>query len=256
VSRIWQVACAASDGHPPTLLPVSGTLLRVVESQEQVATNAIVDSAAEQHMLEQLLERTKPVARAGSERAHYLLQAPFRYPPLAHGSRFGSRFEPSIFYGSRQEPTVLAEGAFYRFWFWHGMSRPPAKPLRTQHTIFKAGYRTARGIRLQDPPFSTHADILRDPCDYRETQALGTAMRAAACEAFEYVSARDPQGGLNVGLFQPQALSPLDRILARQEWSCTTGPARVMFYNPARRATREFPLDLYLVDGAFPVPAA
>jgi hypothetical protein len=256
VSRIWQAICAASDGRPPEPVPLNATLLRLVESQEQVATNAIVDTAAEQHVLEQLLERTKPHARAGTERAHYLLQAPFRYPPLKHGSRFGSRFEPSIFYGSRREATVLAEGAFYRFWFWHGMSRPPAKPFRTQHTIFKAGYRTARGARLQAPPFSAYAATLRDPCSYGETQALGKAMRAAGCEAFEYVSARDPQCGLNVGLFQPQALSPSNRILSREEWACTTGPERVVFYHPARRATREFSHDLYLVNGAFPTPAA
>ena len=229
-------------------------MLRLVESQEQVATNAVVDSAAEQHVLEQVLERTKPPLRTGTEKAHYLLQAPFRYPPLAHGSRFGSRFEPSIFYGSLKERTVLAEGAFYRFWFRAGMSRPPAKPLRTQHTVFKAGYRTARGFRLQDPPFNAYADVLRDASSYRETQALGTAMRTAGIEAFEYVSARDPDAGLNVALFQPRALSPRDRILGREEWACTTDSARVVYFAPVRRATREFPLELFLVDGALPSP--
>jgi hypothetical protein len=256
VSRIWQAVCKAHRVKAPPHAQLRGTLLRLVESQEQVATNAVVDSAAEQEVLEQILERTKPPPRAGTQDAHYLLQAPFRYPPLAHGSRFGSRFEPSIFYGSREERTVLAEGAFYRFWFWSGMSRPPAEPLRTQHTVFKAGYRTARGFRLQEPPVNAHAHALRDPCNYRETQALGAAMRGAGIEAFEYVSARDPDGGLNVALFHPHALSPRNRILGREEWACTTDSARVVYFAPVRRATREFPLELFLIDGALPAPAA
>lgn len=64
---------------------------RMVESQEKVATMTLVDT------LDELIEETKPSIRHQKPR-HYLIQTPFRYPPLKHGSRFGSRFEPSIFY--------------------------------------------------------------------------------------------------------------------------------------------------------------
>lgn len=40
--------------------PLKGTLLRLVESQEQVATNRLVDSLEEQAALEAMLEATKP----------------------------------------------------------------------------------------------------------------------------------------------------------------------------------------------------
>ena len=40
--------------------PVAGTLFRLIENQEQVATLSYVDSLAEQSVLEDLLERSKP----------------------------------------------------------------------------------------------------------------------------------------------------------------------------------------------------
>lgn len=91
-------------------------------SQEQVATNQLVGSLERQAVLETLLEKTKPSLRVGTESLHYLLAMPFRYPPLKHGSRFGTRSAPSLFYGSQKIGTVLAESAYYRFLFWvrHG----------------------------------------------------------------------------------------------------------------------------------------
>ncbi|NHA15397.1 RES family NAD+ phosphorylase [Thioalkalivibrio sp. XN279] len=249
MSRIWE-ACL-----PAPVSRLQGTLRRLVESQEQVATNSIVDSAAEQAVLEELLERSKPPPRPGTEGMPYLLHTPFRYPPLRHGSRFGTRFQPSIFYGSREERTVLAEAAFYRFWFWSGMVQPPRSELVTQHTIFQAGYDTSHGLRMQHPPFSAYEKVLRDPADYRETQALGRAMRTAGVAAFEYLSARDPVKGLNIGLFSPEALIPRDRILGRDEWACRTGADRVVFFNVATGTTREFPRETFLVHGRLPSPA-
>ena len=136
MSRVWE-ACQSAP-----IARIRGTLLRLVESQEQVATNSLVDSAAEQAVLEEFLERSKPPLRPGTERMPYLLHTPFRYPPLRHGSRFGARFEPSIFYASLKERTVLAEAAFYRCGFWSGMAQPPRSELITQHTLFWAGYDT------------------------------------------------------------------------------------------------------------------
>lgn len=257
MSRIWQACHGEGSDHAIRFVRLKGTLLRLVESQEQVATGAIVDSAAEQLMLEELLEASKPPLRAGSEALHYLLKTPFRYPPLQHGSRFGTRFEPALFYGSLLERTVLAEGAYYRFWFWFGMILPPPMPqLITQHTVFQAGYDTPRGLQLQAPPFDAFTGVLRSPDDYTDTQALGTELRAAGVLAFEYLSARDPGVGTNLAVFSPEVFRPRHRIPKREEWTCTTTPTRVSFTNPATRATREFLLEQFLVEGGFPDPAA
>ena len=121
------------------IAPLGGELLRLVESQEQVATSTLVDDLAEQALLEDLLDATKPAVPPQAAGLHYLLSTPFRYPPLRHGSRFGGRFEPSLFCGARVLETVLAEAAYYRFVFWTGMATPPAsRRLVTQHALLRA----------------------------------------------------------------------------------------------------------------------
>ena len=250
MSRLWQSA-----GGPEAVGPIAGTLLRMVESQEQVATARLVRSLDRQAVLEDMLESTKPPLPAGTARLGYLLAAPFRYPPLRHGSRFGNRHEPGIFYGSLTVPTLLAEVAYYRFLFWHDMATPPARPLTTQHTVFAARYATRQGVQLQAARFESHRKTLRHRSDYRATQTLGTAMREAGVEAFEYPSARDPHAGVNVGLFSPAALA--DTRPHRQEpWIAETATDAVTFVGGAPRSVHRFTLGAFLVRSRLPRAAA
>lgn len=242
-------AALVADAGPA---PLSGELRRLVESQEEVATSRLVSSLARQAVLEDLLEATKPPRRDVG--LHYLLATPFRYPPLKHGSRFGGRHEPSLFYGSRETRTVLAEAAYYRFVFWHGMTAPPAAKLDTQHTLFGAQWRTARGLRLQAPPFDAHRARLTDPADYAATQALGAVMRAAGVEAFEFVSARDAAGGLNVALFTPKALAKKQPAW-QEAWLCELTGVHVRFRAARGREMHDFSLAAFQVNGALPWPA-
>jgi hypothetical protein len=234
---------------------IDGQLLRVVESQEQVATNHIVDSLAEQALLEELLEQSKPRLRRGSENLHYLLQTPFRYRPLRHGSRFGQRHEPSIFYGAQATGTALAEAAYYRLLFWAGMETAPTRPIPSRHTLFSAAYRTDSGMRLQRAPFDRHRAKLADPAHYAATQELGGAMREAGVLAFEFRSARDPKGGINVGLFEPVTLAET-RPGHQEEWLCETDTIGVRFLQPSTRQLQTFPIETFLVDGRIPLPAS
>lgn len=234
--------------------PVSGRLLRLVESQEEVATTQLVGSLERQAVLEELLEATKPPRRAGTERLHYLLATPFRYPPLKQGSRFGSRIEPSLFYGSLGLNTVLAEAAYYRFVFWQGMTIPPENKLVTQHTMFEAAYRTGHGLQLHAPPFAAHGKLLAHPSDYAATQALGSKMRQAGIAAFEYLSARDPEGGVNVALFSPDAL-PDNEPASRESWLCELTGTHARFSAGHNRRVHGFEVDLFRVGGALPRPA-
>ncbi len=247
---LW-AACAP--GIAPA--PLGGDLLRLVESQELLATSRLVEDLGEQALLEEMLERTKPPLRAGTEGLHYLLAAPFRYPPLAHGSRFGPRWEPSLFYGSKRLGTLLAEGAYYRFVFWTGMAvPPPAGRLLTQHTVFGARYRTDRGLRLQQPPCAAHAPVLTHPSDYGPTQRLGRALGDGGIAAFEYVSARDRAGGINLALFDPSALVSRKPSFL-QPWLCETQGRSVRFSCSAQTGLHQFPLEDFLVDSQLPRPA-
>jgi hypothetical protein len=245
----WAGLLAAT---PP--LRLAGTLRRLVESQEQVATNQLVGSLAHQAILEDMLEETKPPLRRGTEHLHYLLATPFRYPPLQFGSRFGKRSEPSLLYASSETQTVLAEAAYYRFVFWYGMVEPPPGKLDTQHTLFGAAYRTARGLRLQNPPFAAHAQAITHPSDYSTSQALGATMREAGIEAFEYPSARDPQHGINVALFTPAALVG-PRPVFQDAWLCELTAEHVRFHSAHGRQDYDFPLEIFRVDGEFPWPS-
>jgi RES domain len=250
VSDIW---AACSERVTPVTL--GGTVLRLVESQEQVATRSLVRTLAEQSLLEDLIEASKPKLPGPAIGLHYLLATPFRYPPLPWGSRFGRRFEPSLFYAARTADTVLAESAYYRFVFWSGMAVPPSAPLDTRHTLFSVAVGTRSGLQLQHPPFEAHAAALLDRRYYGATQALGSAMRAAGIEAFEYRSARDPQQGLNVALFTPAAFdSRRPDIL--DEWLCQTRADHVTYYSRHGGGVRDFPLESFLVDGELPLPAA
>ena len=234
--------------------PLSGTLRRLVESQEQIATNSLVSSLDRQAALEEMLEATKPALRQSSEHLHYLLAAPFRYPPLPHGSRFGTRIEPSLFYGSVSHATVLAEAAYYRLVFWSGMASPPAEKYVTQHTLFGAEYATAQGINLRQAPFTPYQKQLTDPADYRVCQQLGAAMRAAGIAAFEFASARDAARGSNVALFTPSALLQATPS-AYESWLCETTGEYVRFYARHGAGVHDFPSALFLVKGKLPQPA-
>jgi hypothetical protein len=250
VSDIWEACC---DRAVPVAL--QGEVFRLVESQEQVATNSLVGTLAEQALLEDLIEASKPQLPGPAIGLHYLLATPFRYPPLPWGSRFGRRFEPSLFYAARTTDTVLAESAYYRFVFWSGMATPPPAPLDTRHTLFRAWIGTTRGLKLQHAPFEEHAAALLDRRYYGVTQALGSAMRDAGIEAFEYRSARDPQQGLNVALFTPAALGASKPDIL-DEWLCQTTAERVSYYSRPGGGIREFPIDTFLVEGKLPLPAA
>jgi len=133
--------------------PLRGRLLRMVESHAQVATLQLVDNLAEQALLEELLESSKPPLPEAAEPLHYLLKTPFRYPPLRWGSRFGSVHEPSLFYAAQRLETAMAEAAYYRFVLWNGMATPPPSGrILSEHSTFEARYRVERGIQLQQPP--------------------------------------------------------------------------------------------------------
>jgi len=250
MTDLW--AACGSRAEPVTF---AGEVLRMVESQEQVATQRLVGNLAEQDLLESLLERSKPPRPAATAGLDYLLATPFRYPPLRYGSRFGRRHEPSLFYAACTRPPLLAESAYYRFVFRAGMTSPPPRTLRTQHTVFGARVCARRTYRLDAPPFDAHGLVLANPGEYAATQALGSALRAAGAEALVYPSARDLQHGLNAALYTPAAFAE-PRPTFREEWFCETGAERVSFRTRGAVGVHTLELAQFTVDGQLPVPAA
>lgn len=251
-STIWTRCAGDSE-----LRPLRVEVWRVVESQHQVSTRRLVDSDAEQRLLERLIDDAKPPDPT-SGRRHYLLFTPFRYPPLRHGSRFGRRSERGIWYGSEALATAFAEIAYYRLLFLEGTAADLGT-VETPLTAYRARVRTERGVDLTSSPFDLHEAVLASPSSYVATQALGTAMRAAGVQAFRFRSARDVARGTNMGVLDPEAFGrrqPRDF----ETWHCTASRERVEM--ASRRwasrfdaAVHTFPRAQFLVQGELPAPA-
>ncbi len=248
-SNIW-IRCAGDS----EIRPFRREPWRVVESQHQISTRKLVDSDVEQQLLEQLIDSAKPPERA-PRGLHYLLFTPFRYPPLRYGSRFGARHERGIWYGSETQRTAFAEVAYYRLLFLEGTSADLGL-LQTELTAFRASVRTSLGVDLTAAPFDEFATVLASPDSYVETQALGAAMRAAGIEAFRFVSARDVQGGVNVGVFAPAAFGRR-APKALETWHCVATRASVELVRRDyfKRASFQFPRNHFLVGDQLPSPA-
>lgn len=243
---IWE----ACDGAQ-YIRPLDGQCWRVVESQRQVATVAITSSLESQAVLEELLEQhSKPPLPPAAVDLHYLLGAPFRYPPLPWGSRFGRRFESGIFYGAVQLDTALAECAFYRFVYLSGMETPPPNRIDAQHTAFTLRYSCERAILLQQAPFSDYPS-LRSATSYADSQTLGTALRENGVQLAQYPSARDASGGINVAIFDPTAL--VSRRPNRETGLYSQATAERVEFKVGSRLY-QFQRSLFEIDGRLPLP--
>jgi len=244
------------------LRTLQGRPWRVVEAQHVVSTRKLVDTAAEQALLEELLERVKPPLPPEPEvrGLHYLLVTPFRYPPLRHGSRFGTRAERGIWYGADALPTALAEVAYYRLVFLAG-TEADLEPILVDLSAFRVRVRTRAGVDLRRPPFAAHEAEVSSPVSYAASQALGRVLREAGVEAFRYRSARDVSGGAKVGLFTPAAFAAREPE-PPETWYCVATRAAVELTrralnrpNVAKGSTYRFPREVFEVEGAFPIPA-
>ena len=227
---------------------------RVVEAQHRVSTRSLVDSAQEQALLEELIDRAKPPDLTGG-RLHFLLFTPFRYPPLGHGSRFGARHQRGIWYGSETRRTAFAEVAYYRLLFLEGTGAALGV-VTTPLTAFTVRMHAVRGIDLVSPPFDAHQRSIASPVRYTASQTLGAAMREAGVELFRYPSARDLEGGVNVGAFLP-AVFGTAKPRGFETWHCTATRERVELTKSDyfKRETFAFPRDGFVVDGLLPAPA-
>ena len=217
---------------------------RAVEGQHVVATMALVDSLAEQHALERILDDGKPPVPAEAAHLHYLLFTPFRYAPPPGGSRFRAPTDPGVFYGADAVRTACAE---LGYWRWRHLADTPAlaaMPVRPQ-TVFRVKL-AARTVDLRRPPFVADRDVWTDPSDYAGCQRFGRAAREAGVEAIRYESVRDPRHGGNCAVLAWSAFAEPAPVEA-QTWSLAVTRERVVWQraDPLGREAHEFAADLW-----------
>lgn len=193
-----------------------GRSWRVVEAQHVASTMKLVDGAAEQDVLEAVLEDAKPATPAGTAGLDYLLATPFRYPPRGGGSRFRAASDPGVYYGGETVRTACAELGYWRWRFLRdAVDLDRLDPVA--HTVFRVEIAT-QAVDLRLPPFDARAADWRHPDDYAATQAFARVARDAGIGAVLYASVRDPDGGWCVALLTPAGFAGRRPDRARQTW--------------------------------------
>lgn len=194
----------------------------------------LVDTLAEQELLEEAIERSKPAVPPPCRHLHYLLATPFRYTPYPRGSRFRRvGYTAGVFYGSRTPPTAVAEMTFYRLLFFAESPGTPWPANAAEFTAFAVRFRTSAGLDLTAAPLVSDRDrwTMRD--DYSACQDLADHAREAGVEVLQYESVRDPAGGANLALLGCRPFASREPI-ERQTW-------RVQLSASGARAVCAFP---------------
>ncbi len=196
----------------------SGIVWRAVEHQHTVSTRKIVDTRAEQELLEEILEESKPQYPAGAESLHYLLKTPFRYYPFPHGSRFRrARSHEGVYYASEHIRTSLAEFAYYRVRFFDASPQTPLPRADFLVTVFSVKYASKHCLDLTLPPWLKERARWMHPTDYTATQDFADVARAAKVDVLRYESVRDIAGSFNVALLSPKVFATKQPI-GQQVW--------------------------------------
>jgi hypothetical protein len=195
----------------------------VVEAQHHISTMKLTDNAAEQALLEQLIESTKPAIPPECRHLDFLLFTPFRYAPYPHDSRFRRPgFTPGVFYASETPETALAEACFHRLLFFYESPDTPWPSNAGEYTAFACNYAGGRAIDLTERPFADRAAIWTHPTDYEGCQQLAELARAEHIDVIRYQSVRDPKGGANIALLTCRAFASAEPI-ERQSWRILLG---------------------------------
>ena len=178
----------------------------------------LVDTLPEQHLLESILDATKPPVPLECQQLHYLLSTPFRYgAPYPDGSRFRrAGFTAGVFYASAAVTTAVAEMAFHRLLFYADSPDTPWPSDAGDYTAFSARFRTRAALDLTGAPFDAARGRWTHPTAYEPCQAMADAAREAGVDAIRYTSARDAEG-INVALLTCRAFAAREP-LARQTW--------------------------------------
>ena len=221
---MWTAAALSREAHWR-----HGQVWRVVEAQHRASTRRITRTLADQQRLEELLEETKPPFPPAARDLHYLLKTPFRYyPPRPHGSRFRPPNAPwGVFYGSEERRTGLAEFAYHRLRFFL-RSRGTRTPRPEERlTVFQAGYRARNVLDLTRPPLDADRVKWTDPDSYAATQELAVTAREAGIAVLRSESARDPERGANLSVFDPAVFTGREPTVM-ESWNLHLGQVQAV----------------------------
>lgn len=222
---------------------------RLIEAQHRVSTLKLTDTLAEQVLLEELIEATKPTLPPDCRGLDYLLATPFRYGAIyPQGSRFRRAGRTlGVYYAAAAVATAVAEMAFYRLLFFAESPGTPWPLDTADYTAFAAAIATARLIDLTAAPLAADAPLWTDLLDYGPCQALADAARAADADVIGYRSVRDPAGGSNLAVLTCRSFA-LPAPIERQTWRLRLSRSGIQALCEFPRQALEFPPDAFAAD--------
>ena len=190
------------------------------------STMKVVDTAAEQNMLEALLDNSKPAYPNTAAKLDYLLATPFRYPTRKGGSRFRGANDPGVFYGAESVATAAAE---LGYWRWRFLLDAPAlthiEPVA--HTAFQVALK-AQAVDLRKHPFNADASWVHKS-DYGPTQAFAQLAREVALGCIVYQSVRNPDAAWCVAVLTPESFAEPRPRPDTQTWWLAVGQYEVIW---------------------------
>lgn len=213
--------------------PMSMQAYRLVETQHVAATMRLVDSSAEQDVLEQMLEGAKPPMPEHGQGLHYLLAAPFRYLPQTP-SRFRAVNTPGIWYGADSSVCACAEIAYWRQRFLLDSVGLAKQQISSEHSMYLAAV-SGMALDLTTPPWNQDEALWKHPSDYTHTHRLGKVVREEGTASWiHYASVRAP-GHTCAAVFDPRILSMLTPEGRYEQWHCHATHDRVSMSNGRER---------------------
>ncbi|WJR76488.1 RES family NAD+ phosphorylase [Bradyrhizobium sp. NP1] len=191
---------------------------RVVEAQHRISTMKLTDTLAEQRVLEDLIEETKPPFPRDCAELDFLLATPFRYSSTnPHGSRFRRPFAvEGVFYASEDPETAIAETAFHRLLFYAESPDTPWPANAGEFSAFACSFRSGRASDITQKPFSEDRRLYHRT-DYSTSQVFADLARTVGFDVIRYRSVRDPERRSNLALLGPKVFSRRTPV-ARMSW--------------------------------------
>jgi hypothetical protein len=231
-STTWTLRAVASEARRTQVQP-----WRAVESQHRASTLPLVDSLAEQALLEDLIEQAKPPIPEEARTLDYLIATPFRYPPSPYGSRFRTSADPGIFYAANETRTTCAETGYWRWRFL--MDSPALLELpAVPRTLFQTSI-SGSTIDLRAKPFSRDRSKWTNPNDYSHCHAIAHLAREAEVQVIAYESVRDPDHGPCVAALTPAAFAKRSPM-KQESWLLTVTKNRVYWQRQLGNSAFEF----------------
>ncbi len=195
-----------------------GVLWRMESMQAIASTMKLVDTNAEQDVLETLLARSE---RPGLDHSPISprLRTLFKQSPLPTGSRFQTRTDPGVMVGADSPNAACAELGYWRWRFLAdctGLDRLDPSPCRALEVDI-----AARAIDMRIAAFDAQGKRRQYPKLPQATRAFAQAARAARIGAILYKPAHQSGTGCCIALLSAAAIaSPRTRTQTEVLYLC------------------------------------